>query len=715
MNFRNAFFALALGSSAGAAAALALGPSRGVVLLGRTVDLAFEVQPDSGQSLADACITAEMLSGANPVSHGRVRVTPLPEVPGRASLVRVQSSAIVDEPVLTVTLLAGCNGKTSRTYTFLVDPPASMATGNRPVAIPRVDMPEAVGEAATPAGLGAGTGRRSGSAASATGLGALARASTQAPQNAAPLKSSAALAPPIPSKPARAARKAAPKTQAPEKEVSAPRSRLVMEPLENWLETPAPLQLTTELQLPEVPATTLQREQALAQWKALNMQPEDILQESARTAVLNAEVSRAKTQADSERAAAVAVQQRLEQEKSERYPATIVYGLLALLAGILAWALWIGQRLRSATRQAQGAWAGALAQPVPAAPVPVPEPVAPKPMASTPVAQPPVQVPAVRVRSPISALAPLSVAAPAVDRVQKQPDPAPQPVLLINPEELFDLQQQAEFFVSVGEHMQAIGVLRKYIAHNETTAPAAYLELLRLYRSLSRVDDFNELRAQFHRHFNALVPDFSSFNRPGRPLLTYADVLAEIEAIWSDESVLPLLDSQLFRHGDSVRERFDLAAFGDLLLLNAIARTTPPSARGAPPPRERTTPVVGVVDEPALVHADAAALHRAPDAAAQALDGMDSLLEYDPDWLNMESTRGDLLLSTKTPVGIETIDFDLSDPSMDEPVPLPPITQSDLPAVPPTKAPEPGQPVGFGASSDRFEVRFELEEAKKPK
>ena len=42
MNFRNAFFALALGSSAGAAAALALGPPRGVVLLGRTVDLAFE-------------------------------------------------------------------------------------------------------------------------------------------------------------------------------------------------------------------------------------------------------------------------------------------------------------------------------------------------------------------------------------------------------------------------------------------------------------------------------------------------------------------------------------------------------------------------------------------------------------------------------------------------------------------------------------------------
>ena len=437
-----------------------------------------------------------------------------------------------------------------------------------------------------------------------------------------------------------------------------------------------------------MPATPLQREQAQAQWKALNMQPEDILEESARTAALQAEVARSKNLADKDRAAALAVQQRLEQENAERYSAAIVYGLLALLVGILAWAVWMGLRLRAATRQAQQAWAGAVAQPLPVAAEPVPQAVAPRPVQAVPpvpVPAPPpaAPAPAVRARSPISGLAPLSMATPAVDRAARPPDPAPQPALLINPEELFDLQQQAEFFVSVGEHLQAIGVLRKYIAHNESTAPAAYLELLRLYRSLSRVDDFNDLRAQFHRHFNALAPEFASFNRPGRPLLAYADVLAEIEAIWSDEAVLPLLDSLLFRHGDTVLERFDLAAFDDLLLLNAIARTTPPSARGAPPPRERTTPMVSVVDEPAPVRVDATPPGRKPDAAAQALDGMDSLLEYDPDWLNMESTRGDVLPSTQAPAGVQTI--------------------------------EPGQPVGFGASSDRFEVRFELEEIKKPK
>ena len=51
---------------------------------------------------------------------------------------------------------------------------------------------------------------------------------------------------------------------------------------------------------------------------------------------------------------------------------------------------------------------------------------------------------------------------------------------IVNPEELFDIQQQAEFFVSVGEHDQAVDVLKKHIAAHRETSPSAYLELLRL-------------------------------------------------------------------------------------------------------------------------------------------------------------------------------------------------------------------------------------------
>ncbi|WP_406622412.1 hypothetical protein [Acidovorax sp. SDU_ACID1] len=47
------------------------------------------------------------------------------------------------------------------------------------------------------------------------------------------------------------------------------------------------------------------------------------------------------------------------------------------------------------------------------------------------------------------------------------------------------------------------------------------------------------------------------------------------------------------------------------------------------------------------------------------------------------------------------LDVDLTDP--------PPITISDLPPVPATAAPAPGQPVGFGMEDDKMEIRFELE------
>jgi len=79
-----------LGAAAGAASALTVGAARGGVVLGRPVDVAVEVTPDPGKALADSCIAAEVLTGDRPLS--RVRVLPLPEVPGRTPLVRIQTA-----------------------------------------------------------------------------------------------------------------------------------------------------------------------------------------------------------------------------------------------------------------------------------------------------------------------------------------------------------------------------------------------------------------------------------------------------------------------------------------------------------------------------------------------------------------------------------------------------------------------------------------------
>mgnify|MGYP006146954039 FL=1 len=727
VNFRNALIAVCLGSSAWGAAALSLGNARGAVVLGRSVDLAFDIHTDPGQTLESACITAKMRSGDYPVADGRVRITPLPMVPGRTPAVRVQSSVPAVEPVLTVELQAGCTGKIARTYTFLADLPDTVASSARPIAIPLAGGAEAAGAApqSAPAAGSPPAGRRPAAAVpvaqdTASAPAARARAA------AAPVAAAPAVSRPRPVAPvARKTKRPAEPVRTP----AVPRSRLVMEPLESWLESPSTLRLSTELNLPDTPATPEQREQAQAQWKALSMHPEDLLKEGARMAALNGELAQLRTQAAQDRATALQLLERLEKEKSERYSGTIVYLLLGMLVVMAALAAWIATRLRAVSLQAQDAWAAAVAQQTPRSEVPgdaiqdsglvalQAPPSAPASLAPSPaLSEPPEPTPRVPEAPPLDIELVAPVRGVSVSHAEP-PAVVAQPALLINPEELFDLQQQAEFFVSVGEHDQAIGVLKRYIATNETTAPAAYLELLRLYRSLSRVDDFNQLRAQFHRHFNALVPEFASFNRPGRPLLWYPEVLAQIEAIWSHESVLPLLDGLLFRHADAAPERFDLAAYDDLLLLNAIARTTPPSARGAPPPRERTTPLGGVVDAPAV---PAAATPASGAPAVNLLDNGDSLLEYDSSWLLDEHLKPsqpgpDTAVPEETPPVARAgtlIDFDLSDPFASQPVPLPPLTQSDLPPVPASSAPAPGQPIGFGASNDRFEARFDLEPRK---
>ncbi len=102
----------------------------------------------------------------------------------------------------------------------------------------------------------------------------------------------------------------------------------------------------------------------------------------------------------------------------------------------------------------------------------------------------------------------------------------------VNTEELFDVQQQSDFFLSLGQHDQAIAVLREHIAANPGTSALAYLDLLRIFHSLEREDDYTRLAEEFERVFNADVPSFDHFTETGKGLEHYRSALARIEALW---------------------------------------------------------------------------------------------------------------------------------------------------------------------------------------
>ncbi|WP_440109083.1 hypothetical protein [Acidovorax sp. BL-A-41-H1] len=467
-----------------------------------------------------------------------------------------------------------------------------------------------------------------------------------------------------------------------------------------------------------------QRAQAAALWKALNVQPGDVDPDAERAKALEGDLATVKAQAARDRASAAQLQEQLAQAENERFSPTVVYGLAGLLALALAAAAWALLRLRNASDRAVRSWRDSVAlgtreavEAHEASMSLTPHPDDTWPPSETQPGVGPVSgraeldVTTAPAPGPVSAGAPLQAAAAATPQ-PRAPAPPPGPALhIVNPEELFDIQQQAEFFVSVGEHQQAIDVLKHHIAEHRKTSPLAYLELLRLYHTLSRVDEFTQLRLQFMQSFNAQVPDFATFSRPGRVLEHYTDALAEIEAQWSAPAVLELLESYLFREeGSAAVAPFDLAAYDDLLLLLSIAQTTPASARGAPPPRNRTTPMAPPRSESAVFSgalASGAALAAPAGGLDDAsLDMLASGIDFDfdslPGGLNLEHAAA-------TPFPVDSLavplDLDLSD--------APHLTLSDLPAVPVTPPPPAGQPVGFGMDNELMELRLELDQRKK--
>lgn len=514
----------------------------------------------------------------------------------------------------------------------------------------------------------------------------------------------------------------------------------MVEPLDIWVDSPVALRTSPELLITPSDQPSAQRAQAAALWKALNAQPEDVNQDTERLKVLESDVAALRAQAAGDRASAAQLAQQLEQAESERFPAAVVYALGGLLLLALLLVLWAWVRMRSATENAVRAWRDSVAvlgghealaehgAALGLAPDPSDDWMPSDELAKTrahsadsagaPLVTPfVVTAPAPSAPAPLKPVAPAATAGPAPAAsaaiATGTAGASQTPLHIVSPEELFDIQQQAEFFISVGEHQQAIEVLKKHIAERGPTSPLAYLELLRLYHTLSRVEEFTQLRTQFMQSFNAQVPEFTSFHRTGRMLYHYTDALAEIEAEWTSPSVLQLLEKLLFRHeGAGLVEPFDLAAYDDLLLLLSIAQTTPASTRGEPAPRKRTTPLAPPRDETKVQ--PMAPLTAVAHQDAPPLDSLAASLEFDFDGLHPAAGRTlrNPAVATPSVPGGDTrgaaldldLDLDLSEP--------PHLTLSDLPPVPVTAPPATGQAVGFGMDNDLVELRLELEQKK---
>ena len=687
MTLRACTFGIVLLCASLGSSALNLGRVRGVAIVGQPLDVTVQVQLDGDETPTSLCVEADVFHADTRQDSGRVRVTIEPGAQPLSANVRIFSSAAIDEPVVTIYLKAGCGQKSTRKYVLLADYASEPAVITAPAVLPLV----AAGAGSTPPTVVAPASGTVGAAATGptnreAGRPTNIAGSESRPQGAVNARKRVPVIPDqqmvsqakrpqppevAPPKPVPKAGDADKSTET-SKEVASGKSgqsRLKLDPLVMLAERVASLETSTSAPPPE------------------------LAKDSQRLQSLESDVKALLLLAAKNEASLLEMRMRLQKVEADRLPAEWVYSLTALVIAALGMVVFLLARRRSSA-SAPGSntwWSGSK-----------PAPIAPAQSATAETISIPAELVAVPSHTQAethpptmglqpSSLRPVQSVRPVMDddlvsemdvslvemspsnfdnlmqsseshsALRKGPLPVPvearrsglQPVdqrRAINSEELFDIRQQAEFFVSLGQTDQAVRILENRVSEDGETSPLIYLDLLKIFHSLGLKTDFRQFREDFNLLFNGRVPEFDSFSEEGKGLEGYPHVLAHIIALWGTSKAQMVIESSIFRDPwDDKSSPFDLAAFRDLLLLHAIAQTAVqplvarrPDNRALPGPHDVAAAAgLGWVD-PAVPKAT----DRQGERAAPAVDlNLSVVGELDLD-LNRKAPVADVLSSS---------------------------------------------------------------------
>ncbi|MBI5258582.1 MAG: hypothetical protein HY855_18905 [Burkholderiales bacterium] len=521
---------------ASTAHAIGFGRAPSSVVLGSPLDFVLPLRLDASEIFEPECVSAELQIGERRVPPHNLRWVAEPGPAPNEYQVRVISLVVIDEPVVTVQVQAGCTARVVRRFTVFADPPLA-----------GVAAPSVVQQPAGEPGARAATQAAAGPAAS------------------------------TPAKPARqAARSPAARAR---RDAGTPARRVAAKPA-----TAAPgARLSLDAPDPQVleraVAAALAQQQASA---AQAVQAASAAQAAASSAAdrvqaLERQVAGLLAEARAQEAQLQAL--RVQAGRSGQAERWLPW-LGAALAISLALAAWLAWRLRQLQQQAHPAWwadaAAVLADARPDADAAPAEPAtAPQP-GMRPVAEAPRQrhaAPAAGLEvdlviEPIEPEPDSGSLAPAVDSGWTNTSPPPRPVSI---EELIDLEQQAEFFVVLGQDESAIDLLVGHLRDTGGTSPLPYLKLLEIYRRRGDHEAYERTRTRFNQRFNAYAPEWATDILQGRALEDYPQVMMRLQRAWASPiDAMAELESLLFRKDGG--ELFELPAYREVLMLYSLAR-----------------------------------------------------------------------------------------------------------------------------------------------
>ena len=610
----NAFVLLALMLFAtGSSTAMSLGRYRGAALVGRPLDISVQAVLSAQDDPAALCIEADAFYADNKLDKSLVRVSTEKALSNPLdTLIRIRSSVPVDEPVVTLNIRVGCQQKTERRYVILADlasEPSSVplqpsdagsSSSAEPLAT-RGSMPAATSAATLPT-TSPNSILTSPSARQA--VSAPARRNTARTVTARAVESSGAsdavtaaqeIASTSSKKDMSVAKRD--KLQASNAgisgQVTAGKARLKLEPLDLSIERDPELKPSKELL--SVPSAGEQRLAAAALWRALGAQPQDLIKDAEKIQSLENSLGTLRTHTQKDQLALNELNSQLEKARSQRYDTWLIYvlGLLLILALAGLVYLW---RLRTLPDDTSLPWwrknklfDKGWTRSFPDSDFPVSPDLAPAEDNSSPTpenkkkknaqstpALPNSKWTLVAGESALTEARQIS----RLDSNFQHSSLSPldftvslrQVARSIKAEELFDVQQQADFFVSLGQHEQAVDVLRGHIASNSHTSPLVYMDLFDLYHQLDRQTDYEALRTNFNQLFTGNIPEFGLYALSSTGLEAYPVAMARIVALWPSPKVIEVIEESILRKPVASSETFDLEAYRELLLLYAIAR-----------------------------------------------------------------------------------------------------------------------------------------------
>lgn len=571
--------------SVSSAMAVGFGRLVNATTLGQSLDVTVPIHADVTEQITSACVAAEVMVGDNVLPRPVVRARLETHGDAGTHLLRVTTTVRILEPVVQVTVSVGCPARMNRQFVVFVDPPLSafepVATA---VTEPALASPAAAAPAPPPSNLAATAGAppEFDDAAARSGVAALTAPEPSVAPAPAPVAAARSEATSESAKPARAKaspRKRARKPSAVARARSVPRLQLER----SVVESPVMAAAAAASAAADAASAEALAARAAASAAEIATQQRDAI------AALQLRLDRLQADTAASNKSLAQLQDRLREAEASRSPGWLVYALGAAVVGLSLWlGLLLGRR-RTAAR-AGTPWWNADDRPAPPAAVAasaasgggfvssdmaaLPEAVEfpddgtttdPAPFASA--AMPP----GTQTVSPAAAVAAHrfgdTVASVGAALVAEPPTG-----ITLSADELIDLDQQAEFFVALGQDDSAVDLLNAFLRGTGAGCPLPYLKLMDIHRRRGDREAYDAVRDRHQMRFGRSTLHWDE-PPTARAIDDHAEAMSQIESVWNDpEASMRRVEAMLVR-GDPAVASLDLTAWADLQFLYLLARS----------------------------------------------------------------------------------------------------------------------------------------------